>query len=356
MATRKGICPYCNIARFENRIFAVNPEATICFCPNCMREMEPGIAIKAYDKYIASLLNKADESLYMKCDPSSAYQDYADVIEVDNTVVEGYLGRLLSMIYMSKVRTNYLNEARTLLEDEVDDLFLKANVLDKFIPFLKKINRVLDDYYNVVSRRLAYHEKYFYDNACLSLYVKIAKQVFDFKNDLLKYSMIIRRKYSNQNIEVLINLLEQSIDSLERLREKELCLATGVYYHLVKFKPDGNPEFEKVEKRKASYNILRRIRFSSLEPTKGKKLIKDDIFKNYTRVMKASKAAIFWYIFSYLVAIGAGVTAYLFFEDKMIFYIALIGAGLFFLLGTVFFILRLSWKKVVKKRRAAFNQ
>ena len=172
MATRKGICPYCNIPKIENRIFLVNPEASVCFCPNCMKEMDPALAINSYDSYLKNLLNIADESLYIKCDPALAYQDYGAIIEIDNTVTESYLGRLLCMAYMSKVRSNYLNEARALLSDEVNEHFLKASELPKFIPFLKKMNRVLDDYEYVLTRRLSYRGLYFYDIACLSLYLK----------------------------------------------------------------------------------------------------------------------------------------------------------------------------------------
>ena len=358
MATRKGICPYCNIARIENRIFTVNPEAAICFCPNCMREVEPSAAIKAYDDYIVSLIDKADESLFMKCDPEAAYQDYAKIIETDPTVVEGYLGRLLSMVYMSKIRSNYLKEVSILLGEEAEAYFLKTNVLDKFVPFLKKINRVVDEYYSVCARRLSYRDKYFYDVSCLTTFLRRVDEIYEFKSDILKYCMVMRRKYSHQTVEVLINLLEQSLDKLERLKERDFALASGVYFHLVEYKPDGEAVVEKVNNKKsASFNVLKKIRLHSLDPNaKGKKYINDVVFKNYTRVMKASKAAAFWYTFFFLLAAGAGVAAYFFFADKMVFYILVAAGALCLLLGIVFLSLRLSYKKIIKKRRAMFNQ
>lgn len=357
MATRKGICPYCNIARFENRIFVVNPEAAICFCPNCMREVHPEDAIKAYDIYIKSLLDDADEALYVSCDPSLAYQYYADVIEVDGGITEAYLGRLLCMAYMSKVRSHYLKEARELLSDEVDEHFLKATELDKFIPFLKKINRVLDDYHFVLVRRLTYHKSYFHDEPCLVLFLERLRDIYLFKTDLLKYSMAIRRKYSDQNIEVLINLLEHSLDDLEKAKGKTYSITTGDKYHLANYKANGEAIIEKVEGKRTSFNTFKKGHLYTLDANvKGRKYINDTIFKNYTKIMKASKAAIFYYLFFYLLMAGAGVVAYFFHENNLIFLIALGAGGFFFLLGTVFLILRLSWKKIIKKRRLAIDQ
>ena len=65
MATRKGLCPYCTTNRVDRRIFPVNPEASTCFCPICMKEVEPKVAIDGYTELISNMLLKADNTFVL---------------------------------------------------------------------------------------------------------------------------------------------------------------------------------------------------------------------------------------------------------------------------------------------------
>ena len=95
MATKNGVCPYCQFNRLENRIFPVNPDAVTVFCPSCMRELDPKKAIDGYNAIITQMVDKADNTLFVACDPVVAYQEYADVLEFESDNSKALLGRIL---------------------------------------------------------------------------------------------------------------------------------------------------------------------------------------------------------------------------------------------------------------------
>ena len=165
MGTKKGLCPYCQPKRIDHRIFQVNPEASTCYCPLCMREMEPKKAIDNYSKLINDLLAKADNTLFVACDPSLAYQQYADVLEFENNETHALIGRILCLVYMGKIRKSYLKEAHILLENTS----FKGSDIVVFVNFLEKINFALDEYETALIKKLTFRE-HFYDVECLKLY------------------------------------------------------------------------------------------------------------------------------------------------------------------------------------------
>ena len=343
MATKRGLCPYCQGKRIDHRIFQVNPEASTCFCPVCMKEMEPLAAISTYSKYIDDMLLKADNTLFIACDPSLAYQEYADVLELEPKEAHALIGRILCLIYMGKVRTSYLKEAYILLENTS----YRGCDLTTFVNFLEKMNTALDEYEYAINKRLTFKEHY-YDEECLRLYWSHLADIIKMKELILSIFVAINKNKENEKILAFINLLEISIDEKKRILDLESRTVDGSTYHLDHFF-NGKPFIVKTSQGDDSR--FKRYRLSTLDPEeKGKRLIKDKIFRDYTAVIKLSKVSIIMWVLLFLLVAGAGVGAYLFKNNTALF-ITFIGLGAVLMLGAVvIFAFSLYWRSVLKKR------
>ena len=354
MATKRGICSYCNTKKITNRIFQVNPEATVCYCPNCMHEMEPQEAINNYVVYIDNMNRKADDTLFVACNPTVAYQEYADVIEIDNTNTHAYLGRLLCLIYMSKVRENFIDEAKILLSEEAPFRFHKGINPEEYLKFLKKINSVTDEYEVALHKKLVFR-KFFYDLDCLRLYLRHLYAIICFKELLLDEAKFLKKKLGdNQDLHVFLSVLEYNIEEQnEILRDKEHVTTEGRHYKFDHVK--RNKEIDVVElEEKYTNTYTARYRMATLDSDdKKKRFITDTIFRDYTPIIAMIRNSLVFMVIYLLVAAAAGVVAAIFRNNNLIFLLALVIGGVFLVTFLVTFIVRLTWKRVIKKRKLA---
>ena len=344
MASKKGLCPYCHTLRVDRRIFLVNPEASTCFCPTCMREMEPKLAISGYKKYIEEQLSVADKTLFVTCDPVLAYQQYADVIELEPREAHALLGRILCLIYMGRVRKSYLKEALTLLEATS----YEGCSINDFAFFLKKINFALDEYEAALQKKLTFRG-FYYDADCLKLYYAHYSDIILLKELLLEIVENIKKKYTSQQNEVLLNLLKHNLDEKRRILKQEVYTADGVSYKFSKI-TNGVVELTKtnhdVENRFSSHHLA-----TLDDSNKKQKHIKDEIFKDYTRIAKSKKASLVFFIMFLIVAAGFGAAAYFFKDDQWFFY-SFIGAGsLSFIISILNLVFFINWKHLLNKRK-----
>lgn len=346
MATKNGVCPYCNFSRLENRVFPVNPEASTVFCPFCMRELSPKKSIGLYNDIIEKMLAKADNSLFVACDPAIAYKQYADVLEVEPYNSRALLGRILCLIYTSKVRRSYLVDAQMLLGNITHKGQEEVSI---YVAALKKINLGLDEYETALNKKLSNHRNFFYDEDCLRLYLKHLYDIIKFKKEILKNLNEIRRDYITQRNDVLINMVSHSIS------EKELSLKT------VKFTVQGKGyKLTKVVGDKAYVELSGdfvdiksyKHRMYTLDPKDGsKKLINDLAFKDYTPAIRMKKASLALSIIFGVFGAAGIATAFIFMSDPLLFPI-LLAAGATFLAGSIaFVIVHLVLRRILKKRK-----
>lgn len=345
MATKKGLCPYCTTHRVDRRIFPVNPEASTCFCPLCMKEMEPITAIEGYQELINKMLLKADNTLFVTCDPVLAYSEYAEVIELEPKEAHALLGRILCLIYMGKVRKSYLLEAYTLLENTP---YEGCNI-DEFIFFLKKINFALDEYESSLQKKLTFRS-YFFDVECLKLYWLCLHEIIKMKELILSIIKDIKKDYRSSQCEIMANILEHNIEERKRVLHKDTYICDGSAYRYVKIYND-KVSIDNSPKKKIETH-LNRYRLSSLnEDDKHKRYIKDEIFKDYTKIVKSRKVAFVFSIILYLLMGGCIGSTFLFLNNKIIFYSFIGGGALLFVTSTILLILSISWKITLKKRK-----
>lgn len=344
MATQKGLCPHCQTKKLERRIFQVNPEASTCFCPVCMKEVEPKVAIEGYRNHIKMMLGVADNTLFVTCDPTLAYQQYADVIELEPSEVHALLGRILCLVYMGKVRKSYLAEASVLLEN----VSIRGVNLTDFVFFLKKINFALDEYDQALKKKLTFKNR-FYDLDCLKLYWSHLYEIIKMKNMLRSLMDEVKNIHPSHQNEVLINILEHNVDEKTAILHAETYIIDGHSYLYERI--SGNTVYVKDGKNEKE-NHFTRYRLSSLnEKDKHKRYIKDEVFKDYTRVVAMKKVSLVLALFLYL-ASGGFAAAGVMLMDNFIYFVSFIASSVALFIGaTILFVLHLSWRAVLKKRK-----
>ena len=345
MATKNGVCPHCQFSRLERRIFPVNPEASTVYCPFCMRELNPTEAINSYNEIINGMLEKADSSLLVACDPVLAYRQYAGVLEVEPNNSRALLGRILCLIYTSKIKRSYLVEANDLLGEIT---YKGTDEVTRYVGFLKRINFALDEYDMALNKKLTHHGQY-YDEECLKMYLKRLNEIINFKRDILDTLNKIKKDYVSQKNEVLINLISHNISEKENSLRTSKFLITGIGYKVTRVGADKISITETGETVNTHYN--KKGLYTLNENDKSKKLIKDTVFKDYTPIIRAKNISIYFAILCILIAVGCGAAAYVFFKDALLFPIFVIAAGLAFAGFITLLILHLSWRSILKKRK-----
>ena len=346
MATKNGVCPYCQFNRLDRRIFPVNPDASTVFCPYCMRELNPTEAINSYNEIIKKMLDKADGTLFVACDPVLAYKQYAEVLEVEQKNPKALLGRILCLIYTSRIKRSYLVEASDLL----NEITYKGNdEVTTYVGFLKNINFALDEYDSALSKKLSFKGQY-YDEECLKLYLKRLNEIIKFKEDILATLNKIKKDYVSQKNEVLINLIAHSVNEKENTLRTSKFLITGIGYKVTRVGADKISITETGETVETHYN--KKGLYTLNENDKSKKLIPDRVFKDYTPIIKAKKASIYLLVICLLLAIaGAGAAYYFFNKNFTIFSVLIAAAGLAFAGSIILLVLHLVWKSILKKRK-----
>ena len=346
MATKRGMCPYCK----NHNYFLVNPEAMSCFCGTNMHQISPAEAINKYNSYVDGLIAKANNTLEVVGNSDLAYQEYADVIELDDSVIYAYLGRILCLIYMSKVRKSHINDARVLLETTAEESFRKTSDFPIIIHFLKKIVKVTEEYLEGVRKKLSL-KTYFYDQKCLKLYLIHVNEVKEFENSILEIVTTIKKKFVNEKVDFLLNFLDELITSKELFLNDEHIVASGEHFNISKIHKNGDVEISLIENKRTDTKLTR-YRLSTLDSSNKKaKYIKDDVFKDYTSIIRSRNVILFWFILFYVAAVFCGVSAFMLRDNSLVLYTS-IGTGvLLFIVATIFMILFVSWGVKIKKKK-----
>ena len=346
MATKRGMCPYCK----NHNYFLVNPEAMSCFCGTNMHQISPIEAINKYNSYIDDLIAKANNTLEIVGNSELAYQEFADVIELDDSVTYPYLGRILCLIYMSKVRKSHINDARVLLETTAEEYFHKTSEFPMIIHFLKKIVKVTEEYLDGVHKKLSL-KTYFYDSKCLNLYMTHVNEVKLFENSILEIVTSIKKKFVNEKVDFLLNFLDELITSKEAFLNDEHISVIGEHYNVSEIKPNGEVEIAKVEDKHTDTKLVR-YRLATLDSgNKKARYIRDVVFKDYTTIIRSRKVVCVWSILFYLFTALCGVSGYLFADNPLVLYTSIGAGSLSFIAATILMVLFVSWGTKIKKKK-----
>ena len=217
MALKKGFCVHCQ-GDERLRIFNVNKTAEVCYCPHCTTPMPPKDAIENYRELISHHLRRASKYLFETTEYLLAYQTFAHIIDLDDTVKAAYYGRLLALVHLSTLRTSKINFAHIMHRQEMK-IFHAAEICVEYYHFLVLLLDALDTYEVKMKKRLS-NRGIFYDTDCVSLYLQRLDEIriyFTMKLIISSISNpIITTMISNKSCNVLKTMIRDMKKSLKK--------------------------------------------------------------------------------------------------------------------------------------------
>ena len=343
---KKAYCTHCKTEDELSRIFSVNPEAKVCYCPNCMVELKPKDAIDEYNYFIATKLNKADQLLYRDTRFYDAYCAYAHIIEIDPLTIKARFGRIISLFYMSTLRKTHFTDATTLLEREADQFFRKMKDQGHYAKFLSKVLNAVDEYQNRFVRRLTFRER-FYSYDCVSLYFQRIYEIIEVKKFILNELDKILAKAPTQKLERLYNSCSNELNELQGVFKDPVATTDGTRYQVSNVFGPHQILIARLEE--SMYPLSRHKTYKLNENEKKGRLIKDKVYPDNSHLMVLATSCIPIMVLFFIAAVlFALVYAFKVFDLGLIPLFIAVGC---FLVGlsTLFFFI--NWKHKLSKRR-----
>lgn len=347
MALKKGYCTHCKGDEYR-RIFEVNKDAEVCYCPNCMAAMSPKEAISNYGGLISHYLKKASRDLFVTTQYLEAYQTFAHVIDLNDTIKGAHMGRILSMVYLSSTRKGKVTFAQALHMQEAPKMFHNQERANEYYNFLMLLLDALDTYESRLRKRLTVHNQ-FYDTDCIILFLKRIDEIKEYKLYITEEAKYFLANEKEQ--------FKDIIDRVEKARETYAEAHRGTFYTMDgfackfhKFDASGQPILTVKGEQKLDMNGRPLIKKYVLYPEDGKKsLIKEEVFVNNYWIYRLESLSLPVALAALTVAI-AGIIGAAFIPVQPLKVLILAIASLLCLASFVVLFLHFSWKNRIKKK------
>ena len=343
---KKAYCPYCRSDNEMVPIFDVNPDADVCYCPNCMRELKPKNAIDNYNYFISTKIDRANRLLFRDTRFLEAYDSFGDVLRIDSTSHRARFGRILSLVYMSTLRKSNFSKTQLLLQEEAEEYYHKLKDQIAYMKFLNKVDYALDEYFKRFYRKLVTKDR-FYSLECAELYYIRISEIIELKKTVADELEKSYAKTSDPRIKDSLNDTNKSIKELNKCLEKRALIVDGKRYKFEKILNDNQVLFSQLDE---TVNPLERYHHRKLVDNEKKgRLIKDKVYPDNSHLM-ALTGMVFplFIIFTALGVLGFLATFLKRFADyKLYLYIASAGFNAIGLTALVFFII---WKVQLSRR------
>ena len=344
MAFKKGFCTHCK-GDERARIFNVNKEADVCYCPHCAHTLKPKEAISNYSWLISSYLKKASKALFESTEYLLAYQTFAHVIDLDDTVKVAYFGRLLSLVYLSTLRTSKISFALQMHRQQAK-LFHYQETAREYFNFLWLLLDALDQYEIRMKKRIKFHS-FYYDEDCIRLYLKRVDEIKKYKEFITIEAGFFVDSNKDQ-YSVVIDRVNNGMKDYNSTFNQRYVTTEGKSYLFDGFGRDEMPvvNLQKHIPEQPAHNY----KPLSLLPNEEKiPLIKDDIYLNNLTLSRLVKMSVPVAIFLLVVVAGAMIASF-FIEPKTIKLIIYISSILLLAASFLLIILHFAWKNSLKKK------
>ena len=180
MSMKKGYCPKCKKTKDEKkRVFDVNSEASVCYCPNCLTAYKPSVAINEYNNFLSDKITTAFYQFKTIGKFEKAYKTFANVLEFEPEHAIALSGRIISLLYLSTLRKVYFNDCKSLLILAKHRFSLITN-REIYKQLLSSLNTAIEEYHHNLTKRLTF-KGYFYDAECLKLFIIRLNEIREFK-------------------------------------------------------------------------------------------------------------------------------------------------------------------------------
>ena len=344
---KKAYCPHCKVENELEHIFAVSPDVEVCYCPNCMREYKPKDVIDNYNYFIANKITRAERLLYRDTKFYEAYCAFADIIEIDSSICKARFGRILSLIYMSKLRKSNFANAMTLLESEAEQYFHKMRDFISYFKFLSRANGALDEYQKRFYEKVSIRDR-FYNEDCVALYYQRLKEIIELKKLLLEETQKLSLKSPDERFDNLMRAISNSLVILNTNFKEPVTTTDGTRYKVAKVASQSQILVVSLDDRLNPIGHF--VRYKLDENEKRGKLLKDKVYPDNIHISRLTKVALPLMIFFLLLAFGAVGASFLFFDDKKYDYALYFLAGSFFITAIIWMVLLISGKAKLSKR------
>ena len=343
---KKAYCPHCKTENELDRIFSVSPDAEVCYCPNCMREYKPKEVIDNYNLFIVGKLTKADRLLYRDTRFYEAYCAYGDIIEFDSLAYKARFGRILALIYMSKLRKTNFTNAITLLDSEADQYFRKLKDQTPYVRFLNRANVALDEYFKRLHKKITVRER-FYNEDCVGLYFQRLYEVLQVKKKVFEELQKSWAKTNEERTEHYIKTVEASINVLTVLFDDVVATANGNRYKVAKVTSAKQIVVANLEEKTTP--IAHYVVYKLNENEKRGKLLNDKVYPDNIHITALTKAALPLFVVFYALAIATFIGTFLVKDHiyDLALYFTASGCLVFAITWMVLFIV---WKSQLSKR------
>lgn len=347
MSLKRAYCTKCHNKNDKIRIFEVNPEAAVCYCPHCMAELEPADAIQAYDNRIDKMLKEAQTVLYQQTDYALAYSMFAQIIELDNSNIDARFGRIISLIYMSKLRRTRFLDCELMTKEETTSFFHKASAYEKYAKFLIEVNHATDSYHKLLKKKLTFRN-YFYDDECIKLFYKRDNEIGELKRFILEEATWLNAKHESNEMTELVATLDKDIKENEKEASSKFYAVDGYLYGLAGFSNDGTPILGHNSKPQ-NLKIKRSPKKTLGNSDRKTKVISDDVYRGNMQLYSFSKKVICWIVIHAILAV-ASIACFFLIKTKPYDLVSLIAAGYFTFCTLLLLLFMLLAKHELKKR------
>lgn len=344
MAFKKGFCTHCH-GDEKARIFDVNRDADVCYCPYCTTAMKPSEAIGNFSSLISHYLKIASKALFETTEYLVAYQTFAHIIDLDDTIKVAYFGRLLSLVYLSTLRVGKISHA-LLMHRQQAKLFHYQENAREYFHFLWLLLDALDKYESRMRKRLL-NQDVFYDIDCVILFLRRITEIKKYREFIVSEAefFVDANKEQFKAILTRISNGEQRYESVFR---QKYVTADGYTYVFYGFSKNGTPLINL--QAQLPPQKIHHTKPASLNPKDNKKSpIRDEIYQNNLPLSRLVAISVPLAIFL-LVGVAGWMIASFFIETeniKLLIYV--LGAALS-LVSLVLIILHFAWKGRLKKK------
>ena len=209
MALKKGFCVHCK-GDEDLRIFDVNKDAEVCYCPHCMAAMPPKEAIANYQNLIANYLKHASTALFDSTQYLEAYNTFAHIIDLNETIKVAHFGRIISLVYLSTLRKSKIEFAHMLHRQEAPKWCHYAETVTEYYHFLLLLLDALTFYESRLKKRITYHGV-FYDMDCVILYLKRMNEIKLYKDFVAQEAKFFVDNGKEQFKDIIGMLMKKSL-------------------------------------------------------------------------------------------------------------------------------------------------
>ena len=346
MALKKGFCVHCQ-GDEDLRIFDVNKDAEVCYCPHCLVAMPPKEAIANYNALIANYLKHASKALFDSTQYLEAYQTFAHIIDLNETIKVAHFGRIISMVYLSTLRKSKIEFAHTLHRQEAPKWCHYAETVNEYYHFLLLLLDALTSYENRLKKRLTYHGV-FYDMDCVVLYLKRMEEIKLYKDFVAQEAKFFVDNGKEQ-FKDIIGMVALSFHAYEEVFKDRYTTADGYKYVFAEFDANGMPL---LNMKSANPNPDQKLHKKKIElyPHDNKKSkIKDEIYLNKLPMFRLFMASIPAASFLFTLAI-VGIAFSFVIPSSVVKALVLVFSSLAIIAALVFFTLHFTWKNALKKK------